>query len=93
MVLNECGEIVREEWMNTGIIRSYVELDGYVVMPNHFHAILAINDRDPVGAVGARRCFARNEIARNEIETNTGQKTVANCRDDKTRATHRIAPT
>jgi REP element-mobilizing transposase RayT len=59
MMLNEYGEIVRKEWMNTGIVRSYVELDEYVVMPNHFHGILVINGRGTA-------CRVRHENVRDE---------------------------
>ncbi len=44
MILNEMGEIVRDEWERTPQIRHEVELGAYVVMPNHFHAIVIIND-------------------------------------------------
>ncbi|MEW6325035.1 MAG: transposase [Nitrospirota bacterium] len=48
MVLNQAGEIVRDEWMHTWDIRPDVWPDYFMVMPNHFHAIVAIvrNDRD-----------------------------------------------
>jgi REP element-mobilizing transposase RayT len=36
------GEIVREEWLRTPEIRAEIELDDFVVMPNHFHAIVWI---------------------------------------------------
>ncbi len=38
--LNDWGRIVESEWLQTAILRPYVSLDAYVVMPNHFHAIL-----------------------------------------------------
>ena len=42
MVLNAIGRIAREEWLKTPIIRPQMEivLDAFVVMPNHFHALL-----------------------------------------------------
>ena len=43
MQLNQYGEIVREEWLKSLIIRPETELDRYVVMPNHFHGIVIIN--------------------------------------------------
>ena len=46
MRLNEIGIIVQEEWLNTPTIRSSVELDVFVVMPNHFHGIIKLNDDD-----------------------------------------------
>jgi len=49
MILSEFGEIVREEWERTAIVRPNVELGEYVVMPNHFHGILIFID-DIVGA-------------------------------------------
>lgn len=44
MVVNEWGQIVAEEWEQTAIIRPNVELDAFVVMPNHVHAIIVIAD-------------------------------------------------
>jgi putative transposase len=42
MQLNDCGKIVREEWLKTAEIRDYVTLNEFVVMPDHFHAIVTI---------------------------------------------------
>ncbi len=43
MVLNEKGKIVMNEWLNTANVRQGdVILHEYVVMPNHFHAIVEI---------------------------------------------------
>jgi len=55
MRLNEFGNIVEEEWLKTKVIRKNVDLDYYVVMPNHFHGILIINSRDTA------RCVPTNE--------------------------------
>lgn len=44
MQLNQIGKIVAEEWIKTPIIRDYIELYEWVVMPNHFHGIIGIND-------------------------------------------------
>jgi len=45
MKLNEYGQSVEAEWLKTGEKRRYVILDEYVVMPNHFHAVLVITSR------------------------------------------------
>ena len=42
MVLNEIGEIVKEEILQTPIIRENIRLDEWVIMPNHLHIILEI---------------------------------------------------
>jgi len=44
MVLNDLGKIVEEEWKRTAEIRPLIELDYYVIMPNHFHGIPIIKD-------------------------------------------------
>jgi REP element-mobilizing transposase RayT len=49
MRLNEFGEIVLTEWQASAHIRTEIELGEFVVMPNHFHAIVFIN----VGATGS----------------------------------------
>jgi putative transposase len=58
MILNEWGVIVQEEWEQTAILRPNVELDAFVVMPNHIHGIIVITD------VGARDNEARDNGAR-----------------------------
>ena len=40
--LSTLGMIVGEEWKRTERIRPNVTLDEFVIMPNHFHAILGI---------------------------------------------------
>jgi putative transposase len=48
MELNDAGRIVESEWMKTNEIRREIELDAFVVMPNHIHGIVTIS----VGANG-----------------------------------------
>jgi len=43
MHLNGFGHRVEAEWLKTGTLRSNVDLDEYIVMPNHFHGILIIS--------------------------------------------------
>ncbi|MBL1202730.1 MAG: transposase [Nostoc sp. GBBB01] len=47
MVLNEYGKIVAEEWIESSEIRQEIELDEWIVMPNHFHTIIAITHQPP----------------------------------------------
>ncbi len=46
MTLNEFGEIVKTEWQKTGALRPNIDVDAFVVMPNHLHGILIITDND-----------------------------------------------
>lgn len=62
MVLNENGLIVHREWVRSKTIRPYVELDGFVVMLNHFHGIIVLTDD-----VGATRRVAHGEMARQRL--------------------------
>jgi REP element-mobilizing transposase RayT len=71
MIFNECGKIVEEEWLLTKSIRSNVDLDHYVVMPNHFHGILIIESVET-----SRRDVSKNDkpaYSNNE----TAQRTVS----------------
>lgn len=56
IVLLRPGEIVKEEWLHTAVIRPYVALDEFTVMPNHVHGILWLQ-MDETGT--ARRTPAR----------------------------------
>ncbi|MDE2888982.1 MAG: hypothetical protein OXR72_12285 [Gemmatimonadota bacterium] len=49
MALNELGWIVEEEWLQSAWIRSEIELDAWVVMPNHVHGIVIIADESRRG--------------------------------------------
>jgi len=44
MCLNGFGEIVRDEWLRTEQLRDNISLDAFIVMPNHFHGIIRIDD-------------------------------------------------
>jgi REP element-mobilizing transposase RayT len=44
MILNEYGQCALDEWAKTPELRPQIELDVFIVMPNHMHAILKIND-------------------------------------------------
>lgn len=46
MSLNDWGIAAAEEWMRTAEIRPTVELDEFVVMPNHLHGILVIHGKE-----------------------------------------------
>ena len=43
MQLSDIGLIIAQEWQKTPQIRSNVQLDEWVVMPNHLHGIIIIN--------------------------------------------------
>ncbi len=52
MQLSEIGEIVAEEWQNSEKIRGYVKLDEWVIMPNHLHGIVIIQNENNVETHG-----------------------------------------
>ena len=51
VALNFAGRVVQEELAYTEIIRPEVQVDEFVIMPNHIHGIISI--REPEGLVGA----------------------------------------
>lgn len=63
MVLNDAGKIARDEWFKTAEIRPYVKLyeDEFVIMPNHGHGIIWIDD-DVGDDVGAWRRRAPTDV-------------------------------
>ena len=44
MHLNQIGKIVAREWLHTPKIRPNVQLDQWIIMPNHLHGIVIINE-------------------------------------------------
>jgi REP element-mobilizing transposase RayT len=43
MKLNELGKIVEKEWLKNADLRKSIELDYFIIMPNHLHGIIVIN--------------------------------------------------
>lgn len=50
MVLNDPGKMIEKWWNELENKFPNIELDEFVVMPNHFHGIIQITNTDPVGA-------------------------------------------
>ena len=59
MYLSSHGRVVETEWLRTGEIRRNVELDDFVVMPNHMHGIVWLSPN-----VGARRAVPLRQPSR-----------------------------
>jgi putative transposase len=64
MRLNEAGQMVTTLWDSIAARFSGVEIDRFVVMPNHLHGILVLPDGDPGGATeGATTDRATTRVA------------------------------
>jgi REP element-mobilizing transposase RayT len=50
MYLNQIGNVVVQEWVGSSQIRQEIELDTWVIMPNHIHGIVLITDINKVVA-------------------------------------------
>ncbi len=61
MMLNDSGKMVENEWLKLPQRFTNIELHQFVVMPNHFHAIMEI--------VGATLVVAQNETVAQNIES------------------------
>lgn len=46
MELSILGEIIKEEWLKTKLIRKNIIIDEWIIMPNHFHAIIIIRNME-----------------------------------------------
>ncbi len=63
--LNSLGMIVEKTWQEIPQHFPYIEVDSYVVMPNHFHGIVIIKE------VGARHKVSRNEDSAEPLQMET----------------------
>jgi len=54
MVLNPIGKVVERCWLAISNHFANIELDKFVVMPNHIHGIIVIYPDDNVNTVGAK---------------------------------------
>ena len=65
MVLSEEGEIVKQCWYDLEKHYKNVVLNEFVIMPNHFHAILFINNEYDAVVEGFKPSILNN---RNKVE-------------------------
>jgi len=73
IVLSNEGKIVNEEWQKTSEIRDNVDLDAYMIMPNHFHGIIVIQNN----TVETTRGVVSNKKNRGKIKIETFQRNVS----------------
>lgn len=65
MILSNMGKIIADEWQKTKIIRENVDLDKWVVMPNHVHGIIIIDN-------GSVRTHCNASVRRKEYKNKFG---------------------
>jgi putative transposase len=66
VILNKIGKLVKDEWMRTKELRENVDLDYFIVMPNHLHGIIIINGSEIKRNVEPHRDAAL-QIVRNNL--------------------------
>lgn len=60
MQLNDFGQVVQSVWVGLRQFCQDIELDAFVIMPNHIHGVIAIHD--PVGAIHESPSHARQGV-------------------------------
>ena len=83
MHLNEIGKLAEQYWLEIPVHFSFIELGNFVIMPNHVHGILIIDN--PV--VGTRQCLVSTTASMTtgtsmttDSTTNTNNKTIGQMR-------------
>ena len=69
VTLSRCGEIVRQCWLNLPRCFPSIELDAFVVMPNHMHGTIMVTD-GPVAYCEQGEAFPTRTD--NKAQTRTG---------------------
>jgi len=52
MILSDFGKIVESEWYKSFDIRDELFLDEFIIMPNHIHAIVILNNQNRINHIG-----------------------------------------
>jgi REP element-mobilizing transposase RayT len=55
MKLNSVGEIVADEWGRTAELRPNIDLDSFIIMPNHIHGLVVIRESEKSARSAALR--------------------------------------
>lgn len=79
IILNDAGKMIDKWWYKLQEKFPGVELDKYVIMPNHFHGIIIIvNNGDNVRAIPRNRPDENENVQQTgENTTQTGENTVS----------------
>lgn len=80
MILSEIGELAEKYWLEIPNHFPFVQLDAFVVMPNHMHGIIVINKNDDVGDVGnveTRQCLVSTKSIGQQRFQNQGKNTLS----------------
>ncbi len=93
MMLNEFGVLVQNEWLKTGIIRPNINIDTFVVMPNHLHGIIIITDNDNGHSRDPRRDTLQRVSTITDTITDTNTDTIADTNTNTNTDTDTITDT
>ena len=66
MILSDFGKIVETEWFKSFEIRKELFLDEFIIMPNHLHAIVEIDNRDINDTTDNENA---PDVGRNDVDT------------------------
>ena len=75
MILNIAGEMINKIWLEIPKICPNTKLHEYIIMPNHFHAILEIT-KQPVGAESISAPNNTNSISNQSARNNVNYISV-----------------
>jgi REP element-mobilizing transposase RayT len=71
MILNKIGKFAEKYWIEIPNHNSLIELDYYVVMPNHLHGILILDNVETTGPVVSNKTEAIHRIASTTLQANS----------------------
>jgi len=93
MVLSKAGMIAHDRWLALPDHHQRVELDFFVIMPNHMHGIIILTDEKPVGTMPALSADDTQYLKSGSLGTVVGsykssvtrhlQQNIAKHRNDK----------
>ena len=84
MILNPWGEIVFVEWKKSFAMRSELFCDTFVIMPNHLHAILTIDNNRTTQRTVETHGRASLQTDHDNIEETHGRASLPPCNDNTT---------
>jgi REP element-mobilizing transposase RayT len=75
MITNEIGNLATKYLFDLSNRFKIIEVDAYVLMPNHLHIIIIINDRK---TVGVELALPKDDSDKNNDETDTASSVATN---------------
>jgi REP element-mobilizing transposase RayT len=92
MILNQYGKIAKDKWREIPEHYDYVDIDIFVIMPNHIHGIIIIKPQKNDTIVGTEHCSVPTNKSKESKNYGLLSKVIKSFKNTVTKDIKEISP-